>query len=108
MYIFLGPLRALHKLYVRGIHKVRRSAAHMRGRARSAGYPTAFSYIKARLYSLEDKGLARVSDTDWIALSAECTMNFMRYNEKQKIFLPLQQKKKQTNKQLRTLVHAHS
>lgn len=67
----------------RGIHKVCGFVARMQ--ARSTGYPALRFLTKARLYSLEDKGLARVSGTDCTALSTDRTMNFVYFKKRKEI-----------------------
>lgn len=69
----------------RGIHKVCGFDARMCWRARSTGYPALRFLTKARLYSLEDKGLARVSGTDYTTLSTERTMNFVYFRKREEI-----------------------
>lgn len=69
----------------RGIHKVCGFDARMYRRARSTGYPAPHFLTKARLYSLEDKGLARVSGTDYTTLSTERTMNFVYFRKRKEI-----------------------
>lgn len=83
IYVSLGlPYFKLHMQ--RGIHKVCGFDAMYR-RARSTGYPAPHFLTKARLYSLEDKGLARILDTDCATLSTERTMNFVYFRKRKEI-----------------------
>lgn len=81
----------------RGIHKVCGFDARMCRRARSTGYPALRFLTKARLYSLEDKGLARVSGTDCTALSTDRTMNFVYLKKRKEIPLRKSQTPRKTS-----------